>query len=106
MMKKELIDVIDNYDFKRMSPINNRKTFCSILESYQDYQSVTINIAVSAAKFNISNLKKDSEIFLKENIPEDRISGLRDLEISISDKNREYSLGPLSLKKKKLIRNC
>lgn len=95
-MKEEIEAIVNNYDFIRMAPHDGYYSFVQLLESYQDLQSTAINICVSAAKYNISNIKKDSEKFLKENIPENRISALRELDTAISTINRKYSLGSLS----------
>lgn len=96
MIQNMIVEVINNYNFENMCPNGAYKSFSLLLKELQDIQSTTINIAVSAAKYNISNVKKDSEKFLKENIPENRISGLRELDTVISAINRKYSLGPLS----------
>jgi hypothetical protein len=95
-IKNDISNVVNNYDFSKMSPHEGFNSFVGLLESYQNPQSTAVNICISAAKYNISNLKKDSERFLKENIPEDRISGLRELDAAISSINRKYSLGVLS----------
>lgn len=95
-IKKDIISAVSNYDFSKMAPNIDSPSFVELLESYQNLQSTSINICVSAAKYNISNVKKDSEKFLKENIPEDRIGGLRELDSLISSINRKYSLGSLS----------
>lgn len=95
-IKDDIVTAVKNYDFAKMAPHEGRTSFVELLESYQNLQSTSINICISAAKYNISNIKKDSEKFLKENIPEDRISGLRELDTAISAINRKYSLGVLS----------
>lgn len=95
-IKDEIKNAVLEYDFSKMAPLDGKPSFVEILENYQNLQSTAINICISAAKYNISNIKKDSEKFLKENIPEDRISGLRELDTAISAINRKYSLGVLS----------
>lgn len=95
-ISNQIKELVQNYDFERMVPFDGYQTFSKLLEELQNIQSTTINISVCAAKFNISSIKKDSEKFLKENIPEDRISGLRELDTKISAINRSYSLGKLS----------
>lgn len=102
-MKEDIIKIINNYDFDKMSPLDGNLSFSQLLESYQDIQSVTINVCISAAKYNIANIKKDSEKFLKENLPEARISALRELNISISNINRKFSLNTLSPDKVKYL---
>lgn len=94
--KDNLLSVLNNYDYETMTPRENGKSFVQLLEEWQNYQSTTINIAVSAAKIKISDLKKDSEKFLKDGIPEKETAELRDLSDQISTINREYSIGPLS----------
>jgi hypothetical protein len=103
ILKTEIESLVDNYDFVKMVSIDNKLNFIQLLERYQDLQSTSINISVSAAKYNISNIKKDSEKFLKENIPEDRINGLRELNTAISSINRNYSLGVLAPDRVRLL---
>lgn len=92
----QLRDVLLNYNFDKMSGGETSMSFQDLLSEWQSLQSTTINIAVSAAKFKITDLKKDSERFLKSSIPEEQQVELRDLSNSISSINREYSLGVLS----------
>lgn len=56
--KKELVDVIKNYDYNSMSGLSNCKNFKDLLTEWQDLQSTVINVAISAAKYKISDLKK------------------------------------------------
>lgn len=95
-IKDEIEEVVENYDFNNMSPFNDSYSFSQLLSVYQSEQTTTINICVSAAKYNIANIKKDSEKYLKDNLPEARISALRELNILISNINRSYSLNKLS----------
>lgn len=95
-IKTEITDIVNNYDYESMVPHDGRSSFEDLLKSYLNLQSTIINVAVSAAKYRISDIKKDSEKFLKENIPEDRLSGLRELDVALSEINRSYSLGSLS----------
>ena len=54
----ELKTVMNNYDFSTMSALDNQQNFKDLLTEWQDLQSTTINICVSAAKYKISNVKK------------------------------------------------
>lgn len=56
-IKLELKKRINNYDANSMSAINGSFSFKDPLESWLNYQSVTITIAVSAEKYKISDLK-------------------------------------------------
>lgn len=58
IFKKEIKDIASNYSFSTMSAVDASKNFRSLLQSWQDLQSVIINILISACKFNISNQKK------------------------------------------------
>jgi hypothetical protein len=58
--------------------------------------SFLINITVSAAKYRISYLKKDTEKFLRDGIPQEEVLELRELATSIKNCNRSYSTGVLS----------
>lgn len=95
-IKEEIELIASNYNYSTMSPHDGFSSFTQLLAVYQDLQSTAINICISASKYNISNIKKDSEKFLKESIPENRISGLKELDLSIAQINRKYSLGRLS----------
>lgn len=96
-IKKEILESMNQYDFDMMVPSgDNTNTFSNLLESFLDLQSYSVNVIVSAAKYKISERKKDTARFLKDGIPEDLEIGLRSLDISISDINREYSNGKLS----------
>lgn len=105
----EFNDTLKGYDFTKMIPKDGCMTFSVLLESWQNYQSTIINVCVSAAKYKISDLKKDSEKFLKDSIPEDQCAELRNLSDLVKSINRQYSTGVLSpenvkqLKKKEVL---
>lgn len=90
---KEFKDLMKEYDFKIMSGDN---TFAELLSSWQDLQSTTINVIVSAAKYSITNQKKDSESFLIDGITREEEAGLRDLALNIKQINFSYSTGVLA----------
>jgi hypothetical protein len=95
--KNELEEVSKNYDFETMkSRIDGGTGFRELLKEWQTYQSVIINIIVSAAKFKISSEKKDTEKFLKDGIQESEVAELRNLEAKIRNINYKYSQGILS----------
>lgn len=102
--KKELTEIAKQYDFIEMKS-NSEKgmTFRELLNDWQSLQSVTLNVIVSAAKFKISDNKKDSEKFLKDGIPESAAGELRDLESRIRGINFRYSEGDLSPKEVKKL---
>jgi hypothetical protein len=80
-----------------MKPNNSSLgTFRELLNSWQDLQSVVINIIVSATKFKISFFKKDIEKFLRDGISEEEVAELRDLNAKLRGINFKYSEGPLS----------
>lgn len=93
---KELEDVIHNYNFNTFDSKDDSFTFKQLLTSWQDLQSISVNICISAAKYNISNIKKDTEKFLRDGIPNDLAIELRNLEAKVKDINRSYSTGVLS----------
>lgn len=95
-MTKELHDLIKNYNFNEMSPRSGGILFKSLLEDWQSLQSVSINIAISAAKFKISNLKKESGKYLKDGIDEKAAAELQSLSDAIREVNRRFSMGKLS----------
>jgi hypothetical protein len=102
--KDELIEISKQYDFKEMkSNVEGGITFRELLNDWQSLQSVTLNVIVSAAKFKISDNKKDSEKFLKDGIPETAAGELRDLESRIRGINFRYSEGDLSPKEVKKL---
>lgn len=102
--KDELIEVAKEYDFKEMkNNLEKSTTFRELLNDWQSLQSVTLNVIVSAAKFKISDNKKDSEKFLKDGIPETAAGELRDLESRIRGINFKYSEGALSPKEVKKL---
>lgn len=89
--------IISNYDFKSMKPLKDDGTnFTELLNDLLSLQSYSVNVIVSAAKIRIANQKKDTAKFLKDGIPEDLEVELRNLDIKISNINRNYSNGPLS----------
>lgn len=102
--KEQIRTVLDKYDFSKMAPYNEEVlTFRNLLTEWQGLQSVIINIIISAAKFKISDTKKDTEKFLRDGISESEAAGLRDLEAKVRSVNFQYSEGELSpLEVKKL----
>lgn len=92
----EIYDTIKNYNFSEMDSYPDHKNFKDLLNSWLDLQSYLINISVSAAKYRISDLKKDTEMFLRDGIPQEEVLELRELAISIKNLNRSYSTGVLS----------
>lgn len=59
VFKEEFINVIDNYDFQRMdSKSDKSKNFKDLLREWQNLQSWTVNVIISAAKYKLVNLKK------------------------------------------------
>lgn len=96
IFREELDKVIKEYNYDQMDGIVAGKNFKNLLISWQDLQSVMINVCISAAKYKIANVKKDTEKFLRDGIPEDMVIELRSLETKIKDINRLYSTGVLS----------
>lgn len=101
---QELDELIKNYDFKEMDGKEGegKKNFGDLLAEWQSLQSTVINVCVSAAKYRISDFKKDIEKFLRDGIPNDVVVELRGLDVIIKNFNREYSTGklsPLNIKK-------
>lgn len=93
---KEFEDVCKSYNFEDMVSNDAKPTFKELLTSWQDIQSTIINIIVSAAKYSISNQKKDSELFLTSGLEQEEKDGLRDLALSIKSINFKYSTTVLS----------
>ena len=98
-LKNELITTIKNYNFSEMDGRDGFLNFKNLIDSWLDLQSVIINVAVSAAKSSVSDLKKDTEKFLRDGIPQDAVLELRELATSIKNINRRYSTGVLSPEK-------
>lgn len=95
--KNELDEVVQNYNFEQMNGRTlNDLSFRDLLKEWQAFQSVIINIIVSAAKCRISNTKKDTEKFLKDGIQDSMAAELRDLESKIRAVNFNFSQGILS----------
>ncbi len=94
--KTELNNVIASYDFSSMMPKEGTMSFSELLNDFLNLQSMQVNVIVSAAKYRITDLKKDSEIFLQSGIEERRIEELRNLTVLVKDINRKYSTGKLS----------
>lgn len=92
----EITDTIKNYNYTEMDSYPDHLNFKTLLSSWLDLQSVLINISVSAAKYRISDLKKDTEKFLRDGIPQEEVLELRELATSIKNINRTYSIGVLS----------
>lgn len=102
--KREIKELINNYDFISMSPIKEGgPTMKSLLSDVLDTNSVIINVIVSAAKYKMASLKKDSEKFLNENLQENEIAELRNLGNIISSIYSRYSKGVLSPANVKLL---
>lgn len=98
VFKDEVKRVAKNYSFNSMSPSNDSLSFRELIVSWQDIQSVIINIIISACKFNISNQKKDIEKFLRDGILDSEVVELRDVESKIKSINYSFSEGDLSPK--------
>jgi hypothetical protein len=95
--RDEVVNLSKNYDFSQMREITNSDSgFRDLLNSWQELQSVSINIIVSACKYKISSEKKDTEKFLKDGIQELEAAELRNLEAKIRSINFSYSQGVLS----------
>lgn len=92
----ELDSVINNYNYTTFDGLEGGSNFKELLTSWQNLQSVTVNVCVSAAKYNITDIKKDTEMFLRTGIQEDLVIELRSLDTKIKDINRNYSTGVLS----------
>jgi hypothetical protein len=94
-----------------MIGLGKETSFKKLLEKWQSYQSFIIKVAISAAKYKLSDEKKDVSRFLQDGLMEEEVQGLQDLETKISRINGEYSGkdGPLSainvkdLKKVKIL---
>jgi hypothetical protein len=100
----EFKQVANDYNFDEMAGRSTEgNTFRTLLESWQSYQSVIINVLVSASKFKISSSKKDAEKFLKDGIGTSKEAELRDLESKIRAINFKYSQGELSPEKVKKL---
>lgn len=84
---EELKKVINNYKFDEFYSVGNCLNFKDLIDSWLDYQSIIINVSVSAAKYRISDLKKDTEKFLRDVIPQDAVLGLRELATTLSIKS-------------------
>lgn len=96
---EEIYDTIKNYNYSEMDSYPDHINFKTLLNNWLDLQSVLINITVSAAKYRISDLKKDTEKFLRDGIPQEEVLELRELATSIKNLNRSYSTGVLSPEK-------
>ena len=71
--------VIVGYDFKNMSPQKGHASFIELLQSWQEIQSIVLNVIISACRYKISSQKKDIEIFLRDGLEKKEKDGLRDL---------------------------
>lgn len=96
IFKEDVRHVASNYSFTNMSSFENGKSFRSLLLSWLDMQSVTINIIVSACKFRISDKKKNIEKFLRDGILDTEVIELRDIESKIKSINYDFSEGGFS----------
>jgi len=88
---EEFNEVRKGYDYESMNNPSNNTTYKGLLESWQAEQSFIINVIISAAKYKISNIKKDIEKFLKDGLNNEEVLGLSDLDINISIINEKYS---------------
>ena len=79
-----------------MNVDDTNKNFLNLLVKWQNLQSTIINIIVSAAKYSISDQKKDSEQYLKEGLLQEEKDALRDLALSIKSINFSFFTGLLS----------
>lgn len=76
-----------------MKPIDDgRILFRDLLISWQDLQSVIINILISACKFRISDVKKDIEKFLRDGITDLEAAELREMDSKIRAINFSFSV--------------
>lgn len=102
--KRELDEIIKDYDFINMKPMSeNGETFSTLLTRWQGLQSVAINILISACRYAIVDFKKSAEKFLKSGLTDSEVAELRDLESKIRAINFEYSEGVLSPNKIKML---
>lgn len=97
LFKEELSGVFASYDFENMLPHDDSgKTFQEVLNSWVSYNSIIVNILISASKYRMSDTKKDIMRYLKDGISESLSIELRDLEIRVKHVNSKYSEGELS----------
>lgn len=103
--KDELLMIAKQYDFENMKNIegDESQTLRSLLNDWQNLQSIIINIIISACKYRIFDFKKDGEKFLKDGISEKEVAELRDLQAKIRNINFSYSEGDLSPNKVKRL---
>lgn len=95
--KNDVQEIINNYDFGNMKSIDlDSKSFSNLLSEWQGYQSVILNILVSACRYKLSDYKKDADKFLKDGLSDIEVAELRDLDSKIRRINFEYSEGILS----------
>lgn len=95
--KLEVDDIVKSYDFSAMkSNDDDSQTFRNLLISWQDLQSVIINILISACKFRISDVKKDIEKFLRDGISDLEAAELREMDSKIRAINFNFSENELS----------
>lgn len=79
-----------------MAGLNGSKGFKDLLTEWLDLQSTLIIVSVSAGKYKISSVEKDTEKFLHEGSKDDLVTELRNLSTRIKDVNRSYFTGDLS----------
>lgn len=97
IFKNEVLEIAKTYDFENMINMNDESiTFRSLLNDWQNLQSVIINILISACRYKIFDFKKDVEKYLKDGVPEKEIAELRDLQAKIRSINFKFSEGELS----------
>ena len=75
---------------------DNLSSYSSLLSSLRSLQSRQIHGIISATKYSITNLKKDTWRYLRDGIPKDLVIDLRSLETNIKTEFRNYSTGKLS----------
>jgi hypothetical protein len=96
----EFESVLNDYNFSNMT---GSKDFKSLLNDWQNLESLIINVISSAAKIKMTDQKKDSEAFLRSGLLEEEIAQLRDLELSVRAINYLYSIGSLGPENVKLL---
>lgn len=96
VFRDELEEVIKNYNYEELDGVVKGENFKKLLTGWLDLQSTTVNVCVCAAKYTLSNTKKDTEKFLRDGISDEARGELRNLCDNIKDINRKYSTGTLS----------
>jgi hypothetical protein len=105
--KTGFFDVVNDYDFSKMDGKDvegsESLNFKNLLEDWSQFQSTHVSIIISAAKYKLSEKKRDVLAFVGEKLSPLEMAGLNDLRTAITRYISTFEVDKLSVKQRKAL---